>query len=1059
MKTRTTLPVRLLCLALVAVMAFGLCACPAVDPPAGGSSTTTTGSGIPGGNPGEVTDATYADGAAVEGAGATIPEDAFALTPHAADEANAKEADTITALFRGKTPDAGATYIIKNLSEISASGRPYDGNGAIFVALNGIVIDGAADFTLRNMTIIGPVTVKNSQSVNFESVDIQNPNGVALTVENTVTGVLLEDCRISGQTAMANAADGTAVLKSVIVSVTTGIVDTAKTGTVIMNCMFSGEGTALSTASSEAQIRQNTFTMGATATAIRVTGTPLNVLIALNDITGAQKSMLLEGATNISVILNRAITVVANSNTSIYICDNSLGGRLRSEGNNYFLADGNTFPEGDGLDHTALQANNQNTNGDTITDVDARLEVGANEDLLPHTNKELFVGMEKKDFVSVGNVDTGKRVNEYIQEEAKNSPYVIIAPGLYRVYADTFLNAAHSNTTVYGYGAQMERAYTDSMSLGRMFAFSDRADKITLKGLTIGFERQSCGQVYVLDKYKKAGYGNVLLVVTGAGMDNEFGNTTPKLYDVTGMGAQREGTFYAYCDTGFNTIKKLDNGLMEMSVSDSVYEMILEGDILTCRSQQAGTTLTVNNSTDITFKDMVIYGNSGGFASVEGANRTATTYYRLHNTTKSGPIIDEATYNWYKALEEEYGVSTEVYIDELGRFRGSLPHIGSIDATHTTGCAQGSVVVSCIFENMCDDATNQNHVHARVDELIDNGDGTTTIVYKGNYSEYSYGQYGSGAGGYCQPFVVGDRVYVYTSAGQLVCDTPALSVTEKYMVNENGKMVQKTVFCEQKWERYVSKYGNTGKGNFYTNFFYVTVKTEDVNFDAVEGFDMTLNTWQNKDKVLIDNMSMASNGFIFDNVLSQNIRSRGLLIKASEGQIINCTFNNIGMACAAILYEIYWGESGVSENLLVARNVMDHTGYFTKYTSGNQDRYSPIAIEGLGSRVDEDFLLYKNIQIIDNVIRNRTTKYAVYINSACDITIKGNDFGDREGGEDPENPTLAIHINGAMNIEISDNKYSSLDLSIEEKIIAEHNKNVFGTDVEYNGEKIIPDNE
>ena len=46
-----------------------------------------------------------------------------------------------------------------------------------------------------------------------------------------------------------------------------------------------------------------------------------------------------------------------------------------------------------------------------------------------------------------------------------------------------------------------------------------------------------------------------------------------------------------------------------------------------------------------------------------------------------------------------------------------------------------------------------------------------------------------------------------------------------------------------------------------------------------------------------------------------------------------------------------------------------------------------------------------------------------------------------------------------MNIEISDNKYSSLDLSIEEKIIAEHNKNVFGTDVEYDGQKIIPDNE
>jgi hypothetical protein len=226
------------------------------------------------------------------------------------------------------------------------------------------------------------------------------------------------------------------------------------------------------------------------------------------------------------------------------------------------------------------------------------------------------------------------------------------------------------------------------------------------------------------------------------------------------MGAQRTGDFYPYCDTSFIEIKKLDNGLMEMRVSESVYEMIAKGDVLTCRSGNADTTVYVRYSSGISFKDVTVYGNSGGFAFWEMSNRTATTYYRLHNTTKNGPIIDQATYDRYAALEEQYGVDLEIYTDSLGRLRGSLPHIGSIDATHTSECAQGSVVTSCIFENMCDDATNQNHHHGRVEAITDNGDGTATVLYKGNYSEYSYATATSGAGSVPSSFREGDRVFM-----------------------------------------------------------------------------------------------------------------------------------------------------------------------------------------------------------------------------------------------------------------------------------------------------------
>jgi hypothetical protein len=211
-------------------------------------------------------------------------------------------------------------------------------------------------------------------------------------------------------------------------------------------------------------------------------------------------------------------------------------------------------------------------------------------------------------------------------------------------------------------------------------------------------------------------------------------------------------------------------------------------------------------------------------------------------------------------------------------------------------------------------------------------------------------------------------------------------------------------------------------------------------------------------------MDMASNYFNFDNSKFQNIRSRGLLIKASNGTITNCTFRNIGMSCAAILYEIYWGESGVTEDLLVDRNLFDHTGYFK-----NQDLYATVSITGLGSEVSEDFLLYKDITISNNKIINRTTDYAVYVNSAKNVKIIGNIFGPFVGNdftnhpEDPETDGMMplIHIFAAMDIEISGNTYPNPDAMKEEYVIAQKNIHVYGTDVTYDGTvdgpSLIPD--
>lgn len=839
-------------------------------------------------------------------------------------------------------------------------------------------------------------------------------------VTAAAAGTTLCCCRIEGKVAIENEADNLTVLNSVLLFEEAGIVDKATSGTIVRDCKIEGDGVAVSTAAESAQIMYNTV-KGSTGIAL---GAGLNMIAAMNASCGP---ITVTGAKNTVVLKNSMCCAEVRDCHAVYVIENELKGALTAKNNNYIIADCNCT----GKD--TVQDGNENANGNNLMDVDARLPYGADEKLLPHVDKDLFVGMPRKTVVRDVDGKSDLPLAQYVNNRALNEEVVIVPPGAYCSDAAWSFSAAASNTTVYAYGVYAER----QKDLHQQANFSG-AKNVTLKGITFAFRQQSCGQVFLLEKLgmEEDGKTGWVRVVTGAGLMDEFGDSNKAYYNTKGMGAQRMGTFYAYCDSWFCEISGTEaDGTRRMRVDAFVYNYLAEGDVLTCRACNGGTTIPVTGRCEnIVFYDLTMYGGAAGFAWVEGDNKTATTYYRVLNTTRSGEIIDEETYDRYRAYEKKYNVSLEVYQDELGRFRGSPCHIGSIDATHTTRCAQGSICIACLFENMCDDGTNQNHTHGRIAAMTDNGDGTTTVLYKGCLSMYSYNYNGGakyekhGCRGLCANFSVGDRVYVYNSAGQLVCDTPALTAT----------VSEETVITPE--------YGTE------MPMRSVKVATAAVNFKALEGYDLSSNTPNDKpgDKVLIDNMSLASNGFVFDNVLVRNIRSRGLLIKASDSKIVNCSFKNIGMSCAAILYEIFWGESGVTENMLVSRNLFDHTGYFR-----NIDHYAPISVQGLGSRVDEDYLLYKNIEITDNVIKNRTTDYAVYINSAKGVVIRNNDFGTvNELGKQYK---ADIHLNGAMNIEISDNTYSNPAITPKTGIVAEHIKNVYGTDVVVDGKTLFPD--
>ena len=963
----------------------------------------------------------YAEGAPIAGAGDSLAADAPALTPVTYDAASAAQV-AAAVFFRQAKFGNGAVSTVKDgaavmLGASNAANKTYEKAVLIFPA--GLTIDGAEKLTFKGVTFVGNVSIAKSTDVVFDNCQFVG----TVTVSNKVSDVVFNDCRLTGaENALDSKAANLSVLNSYVEARVCAIRDGGK-GLYVQNCRFAGTGTAIATTGVDVAIKYNSITLGEKDMGIAIGEGAHNVIAAMNVIRGAQSSISVEGADNAVAVSNTLISVTAKNNVNLYLCDNAMGGRIVAENNNYFLADGNSFPEDD-KSHVSVSVNNQNVNGDSLMDVDARLEVGADENLLPHVNKDQFVGEERKDFVR-DPLSAAVNATTYILEAMKTDSLVFVAPGAYTVNGQLLLSGT-KDKTIYAYGVYLELPETPGKNNLTTLLKINSTTNIVIKGLQLGYEEPASGQVHVLEKLS----GNRVLAVASAGMINEFTDSNENYYQYAAYWHRlSEGQDYVYRDVALSGVSKRTDGLMTIVVDPEAYDRVNPGDVFTCRAATGSSTVSTNSTTGTVFKDMVIYGSSGGLCFVEDLNVGAVTYYRVADTSRSGEVIDKATYERYEALEAEYGVDLGIYQDDEGRYRGAVAYISSIDATHVNRCAVGSQIISCLFENMCDDGTNQKGTHARLSEIKIEGD-VATIIYKGNLSETRVSRKQSlVATGMCYNFAVGDRIAIYTSAGQLICDTNVLSATTTV-----GRFPSVGIELEDLVE-----------------YRQVTVPASAISekaLQALKKYDLRDDHWRSDNKVLVDNMSHSSNGFNIDNTMIKNTRSRGLLIKSSDGTVTNCTFRNNAKCGVAIIYEIFWGESGMSENLLVARNLFDNTSY----SDADQVRYqhAPLIIMGLGGgTVEEDYLLYKNIDIIGNKFINRNVHvnpYAIYLQAVRDVVIEGNDFGTFEG-ESEDNWAGAIGFNGAMNIKVENNTYSEY-VALEQNFFGGFYKNVYGADVE-----------
>ncbi len=733
---------------------------------------------------------------------------------------------------------------------------------------------------------------------------------------------------------------------------------------------------------------------------LKLTGAK-NCLVAQSEITGR---VYLENCFNCTVILCSAFELYATGCNNMFVIGNNCSGGMTFTENTHLIADKNTSAY-------VMDVNNIGVNGDNLTEVYDRAECGALRRLQPHTDKDLFVAMERESEID------SLPIADYIKKEAEASDTVIIPPGVYTV-SDTFELEGLQNKDIYAYGACIE------MTEYKPIIEIKKFENVNISGLTLSYSQGSCGQIHVLEQIDE----KTLLAVSAAGLDDEFGKTDTSRFSAGFTDVFRAGEIYPWGTIGGSyDIEKNGDGTFTVTLKTLVGE-IHAGDAIVCRMGGANKhTLIINDSQNLHFCDLVLYGYAAALAVVGGGRNNNVTFTRWHNTNKSAPEIDREDYYRYKYLEEQYGVDLGVYIDGEGRYRGTTLLVGSVDATHVVGAVRGFDVTSSILEAMVDDGSNQRSSSSRLADIKDNGDGTTTLTYKGYLAEVYYRMNAWLCN--CSPFLKGDRIRIYTSKGVLVCDTHTLSDAE--IVGDHEFTITNT---KGEPKTYQSKYRT------------VTVETAAVNFAALEGYDLSDDHYEMTNKVLVDNLSRNSCDFTFDNVTVQNTRSRGMLMKSTGVTAVNCTFKNLAHTGLYLSTEKEWGESTVCSDITVQNCIIDHTRFINNYHW--LPFLAPVSIVGPESEVSRETLLCRNITVEGNRFLNNTNDYQVTVDHAQNVKIRNNYFA--PGLYDNQTkPSKVILVRSSINVEISDNRYSPyLEADPSRKIIIEKSENVFGNDID-----------
>ncbi|MGM9682809.1 MAG: right-handed parallel beta-helix repeat-containing protein, partial [Eubacteriales bacterium] len=322
------------------------------------------------------------------------------------------------------------------------------------------------------------------------------------------------------------------------------------------------------------------------------------------------------------------------------------------------------------------------------------------------------------------------------------------------------------------------------------------------------------------------------------------------------------------------------------------------------------------------------------------------------------------------------GFEDLLWTDSYGRLRSAEPLNTSCDATHSSSARVGIRLVSCLLERLNDDGGNINAYYG----LASSFDSATNTL---TYTTCNVNGYKLLPGAFRE----GDEIMLYSMSGKLVAKTTVASAT--------------------------SDLGNKQ---------YKVRLSQNI-------------TLPENEQVVVQNLSASGRGFVIDNVMVRNSGANAFRLKASGGEIKNCTFYRLSKAGVVCNLEYWlWPEVGYTMDLKVCNNVISQVGNAMRNATPDGDNTwcAPISVRfsvaykdsnwNNNFTSDPDYCLHENITISGNVITERFCPYAIGISGVKNISITDNVIGPRYGMTDSEDTLPPIALFGGNGIVIADNR-------------------------------------
>lgn len=258
------------------------------------------------------------------------------------------------------------------------------------------------------------------------------------------------------------------------------------------------------------------------------------------------------------------------------------------------------------------------------------------------------------------------------------------------------------------------------------------------------------------------------------------------------------------------------------------------------------------------------------------------------------------------------------------------------DGSHMQNNYEGSFMENCVYDTCGDDGVNFYGSYCRIAEVLAPN---RFVIAERSFVDVQ----------------VGERLRFYRPDTEKIGEAVALSITDMP-------------------EGYTSPYNlekAMGAATFRPRKFSEIVLDREL--------DLIATGW-------VSNTAHVGNGFILRNNIYRNLRPRGALIKANDGLIENCTFENIGSAGIQIQPELHWCECGNSHNVVVRNNTFINCGH------KNQ---AAMTVSGHKALDQKDIVIEGN-----RFVECRGVELSIA--SAQNVTVRDNVFGiDCVNGDHP----------------------------------------------------------